>query len=167
MEATQWDVTTVKDWLMEYREKERDIDTQIERLERFITKMTSVGAQTLSDMPRATGSMGDRIGGQLAQKEELESSIRVAVEEQSKKRKTIESILTRLRHPDEKAVIRIRYIDRENWSAVTELMFGNRGDYGMRVDSYQRRVFKAHGNALQNMAEVMNGDPNMPAPAER
>lgn len=152
---------------MEYREKERDIDTQIERLERLIAKMTSVGAQTLSFMPKAPSSVEDRIGGQLVQKEELESSIRMAVEEQSQKRRTIESILARLRFSDEKSVIRIRYIDRENWSAVTELMFGSRCDYGMRADSYQRRAFKAHGNALRNMAEVMNGDPNMPAPAER
>jgi len=167
MDEKQWDVSAVKDWLIEYREKERDIDNQIERLERFTIKMTSVGAQVISGMPRATGTTGDRIGGMIGQKEELEASIRSDVKEQSDKRRLIESILARLQHSDERAVIRIRYIDRESWNTVAELMFGSRDDYEGKEDTYLRRVHKVHGAALQNMAKVMSGDPNMPAPAER
>lgn len=166
MEETQWDVAVVKEWLAEYREKERDIDNQIERLERFVTKMTAAGAQVISDMPRSPGSTGDRIGDMVSRKEELENSIRAEVRRQSEKRKLIESILARLRRSDEKAVIRMRYIDREGWSVVAELMFGSRDDYDGKVDTYLRRTHKVHGAALQNMAQVMNGDPNMPAPAK-
>lgn len=167
MDEKQWDVSAVKDWLIEYREKERDIDNQIERLERFTIKMTSVGAQVISGMPRATGTTGDRIGSMIGQKEELEASIRSDVKEQSDKRRLIESILARLQHSDERAVIRIRYIDRESWNIVAELMFGSCDDYEGKEDTYLRRVHKVHGAALQNMAKVMSGDPNMPAPAER
>lgn len=167
MEETIWDVSAVKEWLIEYREKERDIDNQIERLERFTIKMTSVGAQVISGMPRAPGTTGDRIGGLIGQKEELEVSIRSDVTKQSEKRKLIESILARLQRSDERAVIRIRYIDRENWNTVSELLFGSREDYEGKEDTYLRRVHKVHGAALQNMAQVMSGDPNMPAPAKR
>lgn len=165
MEETSWNATAVKDWLVEYREKDRDIDNQIERLERLVSKMTAAGAQVISDMPRSSGSAGDRLGVLVAQKEDLELSIRAAVEAQSQKRRKIESILSTLRHSDEKAVIRIRYIDRESWNTVAELMFGSREDYNDKEDTYLRRVHKVHGAALQNMAAAMNGDPNMPAPA--
>lgn len=155
----------MKEWLVEYREMDRDIDNQIERLERLVSKMTGAGAQVISDMPRAPGTTGDRTGELVAQKEELEASIRAAVEAQSQKRKKIEAILSKIRHSDEKAVIRIRYIDRESWNTVAELMFGSRDDYEGKEDTYLRRVHKVHGAALQNMAEAMNEDPNMPAPA--
>lgn len=102
----------------------------------------------------------------VSRKEELENSIRAEVRRQSEKRKLIESILARLRRSDEKAVIRMRYIDREGWSVVAELMFGSRDDYDGKEDTYLRRVHKVHGAALQNMAQAMNEDPNMPAPAE-
>ena len=167
MEETIWDVSAVKEWLIEYREKERDIDNQIERLERFIIKMTSVGAQVISGMPRAPGTTGDRIGGMIGQKEELEASIRSDVMEQSEKRKLIESILAQIRRSDERAVIRMRYIDRESWNTVAELMFGRREDYEGKEDTYLRTVHKDHGPALQNMAQVMSEDPNMPAPAKQ
>ena len=53
MEEKRYDVAAVKERLNEYREKERDIDNQIERLVRLVTKMSSVGAQTITDMPRS------------------------------------------------------------------------------------------------------------------
>ena len=61
----------------------------------------------------------------------------------------------------------MRYIDRESWNTVAELMFGGREDYEGKEDTYLRRVHKVHGAALQNMAQVMSEDPNMPAPAKQ
>ena len=61
MEEKRYDVAAVKERLNEYREKERDIDNQIERLVRLVTKMSSVGAQTITDMPRSPGSDGDSL----------------------------------------------------------------------------------------------------------
>lgn len=69
MEEKRYDVAAVKERLNEYREKERDIDNQIERLVRLVTKMSSVGAQTITDMPRSQGTDGDRIGKLVAEKE--------------------------------------------------------------------------------------------------
>ncbi len=76
MEEKRYDVAAVKERLNEYREKERDIDNQIERLVRLVTKMSSVRAQTITDMPRSQGTDGDRIGKLVAEKEELEADIR-------------------------------------------------------------------------------------------
>ena len=125
MEEKRYDVAAVKERLNEYREKERDIDNQIERLVRLVTKMSSVGAQTITDMPRSQGTDGDRIGKLVAEKEELEADIRSDERDQKEEWSKIEAILSKLKHSDERAVIRIRYHDRESWSTVAEVIFGN------------------------------------------
>lgn len=161
MEEKRYDVAAVKERLNEYREKERDIDNQIERLVRLVTKMSSVGAQTITDMPRSQGTDGDRIGKLVAEKEELEADIRSDERDQKEEWGKIEAILSKLKHSDERAVIRIRYHDRESWSTVAEVIFGNVEDYLDREGTYIRRVHKIHGSALLNMAKIMeNGEPD-------
>ena len=79
MDEKRYDVNAVKERLNQYREKERDIDNQIERLERIVSKMTGAGAQVITDMPRAPSVSTDRMAELVGQKEELEASIREAV----------------------------------------------------------------------------------------
>lgn len=166
MEEKRYDVAAVKERLNEYREKERDIDNQIERLVRLVTRMSSVGAQTITDMPRSQGTDGDRIGKLVAEKEELEADIRSDERDQKEEWGKIEAILSKLKHSDERAVIRIRYHDRESWSTVAEVIFGNVEDYLDREGTYIRRVHKIHGSALLNMAKIMeNGEPDTEVPA--
>ena len=166
MEEKRYDVAAVKERLNEYREKERDIDNQIERLVRLVTKMSSVGAQTITDMPRSQGTDGDRIGKLVAEKEELEADIRSDERDQKEEWSKIEAILSKLKHSDERAVIRIRYHDRESWSTVAEVIFGNVEDYLDREGTYIRRVHKIHGSALLNMAKIMeDGEPDTEVPA--
>lgn len=154
MDEKRYDVDAVKERLNEYREKERDIDNQIERLERLTSKLTGVGAQIITDMPRAPSVAGDRMAELIGQKEELELSIREAVAEQSEEWKAIESILVQLKHSDERAVIRMRYHDREAWNVVTKMMFGSRADFDGKAETYLRRIHKIHGSALLNMARI-------------
>lgn len=152
---------------MAYREAERDIDNQIERLERLITKMESVGAQTLTDMPKAPSATTDRMADYVWKKEELEAEIRDAIHRQGEEKKSIEAILARLRSSDEKAVIRMRYFDRASWNEVLDMMFGGREDFLGKEDTYLRRVHKIHGSALQNMAKILSAaDPNTAIPAK-
>lgn len=165
MDEKRYDVNAVKERLNQYREKERDIDNQIERLERIVSKMTGAGAQVITDMPRAPSVSTDRMAELVGQKEELEASIREAVKEQSCEKSEIEGILKQLCHSDERAVIRIRYFDRESWGMVTRLMFGSKDDFVGKEDTYLRRVHKIHGSALLNMAKLLeDGDPNTAVP---
>lgn len=153
-----FDVSAIKDRLNKYREKERDIDNQIERLERLTAKMTGVGAQVITDMPRAPGTSIDRIAVMVSEKEELEREIREDVKSQAESWKEVEGLLCRLKHSDERAVIRIRYHDRENWSTVAQMMFGAKEDYVEKEDTYLRRVHKIHGSALLNLARMVFED---------
>ena len=156
MNEKRYDVATVKERLKLYRDAERDIDNQIERLERIVAKMTSAGTKIITDMPKAPSAADDRMAELVGLKEELELSIKKAIKSQSEKRDKIESILGYVQHPDERAVIRIRYIDRENWRTVAKMMFGMNDDFDYREDTYVRRVHKIHGSALLDMARIMD-----------
>lgn len=148
-------VGAVKDWLIEYRNNERDLDNQSERLERLVMKMNSVGTQNLSDMPRTPTRTHDRIGDYLARREELEENIAATIKRQTATRTRIEELLSALKNPDEKAVIRGRYLDCLSWSDVSDLMFGGKPDFIGKEDSYLRRTHKIHGNALYHIAKLV------------
>lgn len=169
MEDKRYDVDTVKQRLTEYVENERDIDNQIERLERLTARMVGVGAQVLTDMPKAPSVTNDRMADLLGQKEELEATIRAAVTEQSLERQRIEAILKRLRNPDEKAVIRMRYFDRSSWPEVRDMMFGHKEDFLEKEETYLRRTHRIHGSALVNMAKAIEDadEPNTAVPANQ
>ena len=167
MDEKRYDVEAVKQRLTEYLENEREIDNQIERLEHLTARMVGVGAQVITDMPRAPSVTNDRMAELLGQKEELEAEIRASVTEQSQERQKIEEILRHLKNPDERAVIRMRYFDRSSWPEVRDMMFGHKADFDEKEETYLRRTHRVHGSALVNMAKYMEeiGELNTAVPA--
>lgn len=163
MEAKKIDLETVREWLNEYLETEKEIDSNIERLEHLVAKMTGTSAQVLTGMPRASSSSTDRMAEMVANKTELEEEIRAAVSLQSIKRQKIEGILRKLSKVEERSVIRMRYFDRAEWKEVQEMLFGSKPDFEDRYDTYERRMHKYHRSALENIAKWINehGSPNM------
>ena len=150
-----YDVAAIKARLNRYRETERDIDNQIERLERLTVKMTTVGAQVISDIPKAPGPSNDRLSILVDRKDRLDGKLREAINEQNREWNSIEEILAELDSSDEKAIIRMRYHDCEDWNTVSFLVYGNRDDYAEREESYQRTMYRVHGRALMNMARAI------------
>ena len=147
------DVTSIKTRLMNYREMEREIDNQIERIENLQAKMSGIGSPVLSDMPKSPNTVHDRIGRMVAQKDEMERKVRKLVDIQSRERHWIQNILSHLKKADERAVIQMRYIDSESWSNVSRMLFGAKDDYEEKQESYLRRTTKLHGRALVSMAK--------------
>lgn len=147
-----YDVETVKEWLICYREMARDLLLQEERLERIEVRMIGVGAMNISDMPRSPSHKQDRLTDLVALKMELQQT--VAAEEQSQKemRSRLEYVLRQIRSADQRNVIRMRYIDGEEWAQICRSMYERRDDYDDKADSYLRQVYRLHGYALYYMA---------------
>ncbi len=150
------DISAVKTRLMEYRERERDIDNQLERIDNLSEKMVSLQSPELSGMPHAQFSSHDRIGKMIARKDEIEHEVKDLMDIQESERRWIEGIITHIK-ADERACIQMRYIDMESWSKVSMLLYGNKDDYEERKDSYLRRTTNVHGRALVQMAEWIEG----------
>lgn len=166
-EDKKLDGDKVREMLDDYVIAEEDIDREIERLEYLTSKMTGISAQVLNGMPRSSSMSTDRMADMLGRKEELEASIRASVEKQAQKRKEIEEIVRHLKNTEERAVIRLRYLDRTEWDEVLEIMFGGKRDFQDRFETYRRRMYRVHGTALINMAKYIeeSGQPNTAIPA--
>lgn len=146
-------IRALKDRLMEYREREREIDSQIERIENIKGKMIGLRSLEMSGMPHAQFATKDRLTKLLAQKEEVEKDVMRMIGIQESEKEWINSLLKHVKRADERACIRVRYIDVESWTQVAKILFGSNEDFYERKDSYLRRTTKIHGRALQQMAE--------------
>lgn len=166
-EEKKLDVDAVRKMLDEYVIAEEDIDREIQRFEYLTSKMTGISAQIMNGMPRSSRMSTDRMADMLGRKEELEASIRALVDQQSQKRKEVENIIRHLKNTEERAVIRLRYLDRTEWDEVLEIMFGGKPDFNDRFETYRRRMYRVHGTALVNMARYIeeSGQPNTAIPA--
>lgn len=148
-------VQSIKDRLIEYRERERDIDNQIERIENLEAKMVSLQSPEISGMPTAHSVVKDKICKMIAQKDEMEKQVRRLIEIQDFEREWISGILSCLKSADERACIQMRYLDVESWPKVSKMLFGHYEDYEERRDSYLRRTTKIHGRALKNISDYL------------
>ena len=101
-------VEIMKTRLQEYRNLNREIENQIERLERLEIKMYSPSSPNLSGMPKAPSGVKDKFADNIARKDELETKIRTLISQRDKERKEIENLTGKLRNPDERAVICMR-----------------------------------------------------------
>lgn len=166
-EEVKHDGDAAREMLDDYVIAEEDIDREIERLEYLTSKMTGISAQVMNGMPRSSSMSTDRMADMLGRKEELEASIRAAVDKQAQKRKEIEEIVRHLKNTEERAVIRLKYLDRTEWADVLEIMFGGRKDFQDKYESYRRRMYRVHGTALVNMEKYMKEScqPNTAIPA--
>ena len=105
----------IKDRLAAYTAMLRDIDNQLERLDRMEMTMASPPGPDLTGMPRGSGTPSDRTGMMVERKMELEEQIDRLKAEEKKERNAIEGLILQLSDPDERAVIRLRYFDRADW----------------------------------------------------
>jgi len=148
-------VEAVKKRLEEYRSNEREIENQTERLERLKTKITDVGAQNLSGMPHSPSPSHDRYSEYIYRKEELVADIDEMVTQNRKTRTEIEDILKHISKPDERAVIRSRYIDAQEWCDVNDMLHGGKYDFHEKEENYYRRMMYIHSNAISSIANYI------------
>ena len=145
----------IKERLGKYTRLLREIDNQYERLGRMEISMAGRRGPDMTGMPRGSGTPSDRTGLMVMRKMELEEQIQETIAEEQKERASIEAMIQRVKHPDERAVLRLRYFDRADWDGICAVLFSDRQDYLERIDSYQNRTYKAHGRALLRMAEIL------------
>ena len=147
-----YDVETVKEWLICYREMARDLFLQDERLERIEVRMIGVGAMNISDMPRSPSHKQDRLTDLVALKMELQENVAEEEKRLVEMRSRLEHVLQQIRSADQRNVIRMRYIDGDEWVQICRRLYEEREDYDDKADSYLRQVYRLHGYALYYMA---------------
>ncbi len=140
--------------LAAFRTLNEEIDNEIERLERLEDRASSASSPNLTGMPKAPSPVQDRMAYMVAQIVDLKSEIEELVMERETERKAIEALVKQLDKACERAVIRSRYLDLEEWEDVQFVLFGSKADFGDKYDDYKQRMFRWHRSAIYNLASL-------------
>lgn len=140
--------------LTAFRDLQQTIDFKTERLERMAAKLTSIGSQQITDMPKAPSGPGDRMAEAIARKVDLEREIQQDIARERAEYDAILLITKAMERPDERVVIQLRYLDGAKWREIAEALYQSRDDYEEKADNYLQQVFRKHGTALLNFAEA-------------
>lgn len=101
-----------------YRDLNREIDLQIERLEQMEAKAGSPSTPNLSGMPKGSSFQHDRMADTVARIADLRSEIDSLIAERDAEQKALEALIRRLPNADRRLVLRLRYLDSEEWEDV-------------------------------------------------
>ena len=82
--------------------------------------------------------------------------MRELIDHQVEEQRWIDGVLLHIGNANERAVIRMRYVDAKSWPNVSKMIFGRNEDYEEKADSYLRRTTKLHGRALVDMATYIS-----------
>lgn len=140
--------------LNDYRLLNKEIDNDIERLERLQMKAYAPSSPNLTGMPKAPSSTFDRLADIAAKIADLQTEIDSLMKERDQERHNIEDLVKMLPNPDERAVIRLRYLDSEEWVDIIVVLFGYKDDYDDKYDNYKQRVFRLHSSAVSKLSEM-------------
>lgn len=152
MYKTQADA--VKEWLRAYVSNEEHIDQLFERLRSIEAQMMSVGAQKLSDMPRAPGNQRDQMAEYVIRKENIELELQWRIKTQNQCKAVIEGLLKELEKKEEQLIIRYRYLCGYEWNEVMMKVYGGNEKFAQKQEAYRRKMYRVHSDALEDMAKL-------------
>lgn len=141
-----------------YRDLNREIDLQIERLEQMEAKVGSPSTPNLSGMPKGSSFQHDRIADTVARIADLRSEIDSLIAERDAEQKALEALIRRLPNADRRLVLRLRYLDSEDWEDVLFIAYGGKPDFNEKYDNYKQRVFRHHKQALTELEAISENE---------
>lgn len=145
-------VEHLKKWLESYQERQQDLYSCYERLERLEARLTSPRSSTLTGLPGAAAPDPDRLTFPLAELEELREATVGQAAALRDLRHRLEMAIKLIDGPgwaNQRAVLRMRFIDGEKMATIAQLLFWRDPDFLAKQDSYIRRAFKIRKAALQ------------------
>ena len=140
----------IKERLQAHVDLIREYENQCERLERLTASMTAPKAQTYDGMPGGTPE-SDPMALQVARKIELEENIAHLLKEIRYDEGKIDAIIKQLDNAEERCILRLRYIDAEDWVDVAWIQYHKKKDYKRNTSGYLKRAYNKHGEALAHL----------------
>jgi hypothetical protein len=132
-----------------------EYECQLERLARLTASIQAPKAQTYDGMHGGGSSDGDHIAIQVTRKMELEQDIENMKKDIRYDEAKIDAIIRQLDSAEERGILRLRYIDAEDWEEVARIQYHKKADYQRDPDIYLRRAYRKHGEALAKLAKIM------------
>lgn len=145
-------------WLSRYRENESALDDHLERIAALRSRLESPKSAAISGMPHGSRSEHDPFFRGLAKIDDLEARAQdLLAVSRTLYRELNDAIdqITGKGGADRRCVLRCRYIDGFGWNEVCEILFSRKSDFEERQESYVRRTFRIHDDALEALQEIV------------
>lgn len=121
-----------------YAELTRDIQNQIDRIERLEAEALAPSAPSLDGMPRGQGVPGDRVGRAVALLDQLRETVRGMVAAEAAERAALEAVMAPL-SAREKSVLRAHYLDGMDWDDMEDVVrMTDRGSRGVAKRAFEK-----------------------------
>ena len=149
------EIKSMKERLDSYRNLNIEIDNCVNRLDRLEEKIYNISPSMHGESGSGKGSSSSnsKIQHIIESKEQLTEKMNSLIRYRTAESKAIEEIIEKLKNPDEKLIIYLRYFDNEKWSTISEIMFGSEEDF-IHNDNYMKKIFRIHSRALANMGVI-------------
>jgi len=151
------DIASLKRWFAMYLNIGRELECQSDRLKLLEEKLGTVGTPNFSGMPSNPSPTNDRKADVVASIIDLQNEVHQLYEYHDKLTKQIEWCVKLMNSPEERLIIRARYIDGADWREITKILFSKKEDYSDKLESYMRRMYLLHGSALKNFVNISSG----------
>lgn len=148
------DVASLKQWLSMYENLRDEIQCQSGRLSKLEERMGEVGSPSFNGMPSNPPPTNDRRADMIASIIDLQKEVNELYDYYEKLTQDIEWCVRYMSAPEERVVIRMKYIDAMDWKDISDVLFERNADYEEKKESYQRRIYLIHGTALKNLAAI-------------
>lgn len=150
---------TVKEWLWRYKAKIDDYSCIRQRIILMEQRSRTVQTSQLDGIPHNGTKDHDHYGIILGQIEEMENEASEMLAQSKEIYTEIKAIVAKISGRDavnRKAVILSRYLDLMPWENVTNILFGKKDDYIDREDTYLRRTFRIHADAITELIAILD-----------
>ena len=115
----------------------------------------SLKSPSYSGMPGGGGNNRSSEEERLVElKEELEKKAEMQQAEIDRDWAELEPLMEKL-EPFQTLIMNLRYRYGEEWENVCNAVFGRHSDYDIEVDHYMNKMYKAHGRALLQLADML------------
>lgn len=149
----------VKEWLSRYADAAREVALLRARADAIRDRVASPSSPTLDGLPRSPGFEGDRLGEVIGIADVIERQVAEKEAQAVEAYREIDATIQQIsgKHATErKFILQCRYLDRMDWPDVIFLLFGDKGDFGDREDSFTRRAYNIHKAALQDIGTILD-----------
>lgn len=85
----------------------------------------------------------------------IRDHIRELLDRENCEYESLTKIINALPEVEQRQVVLARYMDGLPWDMVNVIVFGKKDDFDIKRDSYQRRIYRIHGNALANANRIL------------
>ena len=85
----------------------------------------------------------------------IKDHLRELLDKEQSEYEALVKIINALPCVEERQVILARYMDGMTWETITVLVFGGHENFEDKKESYQRRIYRIHGNALAKANRII------------